>query len=798
MDPTLGHREVVSLNGWWHTHYDDGADWSGEAPLPSATPLDELPAHAPAIGWAHVEEHMESLKVPGTWSVSRPRFHGVVWHWRPLVVPEHLVGRRLHLRFGAVRLRAEVYLDRRLVGYDLDGHTPFQVEITGLVRAEHRHELELRVTNPGGVGIGEPSGVLVWDGLRVPADHDFGGVWGDVSLIATLPAYLADLRADPAADLHGVQLRVRIDNAAPSRQGLLRLALWDADGQSVADWEGVLSLPVGVSRQEIHLAIPAPRLWSPADPHLYTLRAELETDGLVDALEVPWGLRRVEVRDGGLWLNGAPFQVIAARTAGWYPENLAFPDRAMAREEAASARAVGVNTLVAVEQEATPALLAAADAAGLLVFQGLAGAWARPGDAPNALGRRLLGERLRRLIQRDANHPSVVCWHLSDDAGLRALAAEEDPTRPCSMVTLYVDGADGAQRHVIQVGGQVTLRQVECAPWLPDLPAVVRRYGDRSLSDPVGARWRAWLQALRKDWATYGMGAAFADLETFCQATQALATEATDRAVAAHGPGSGILAGPWALDGTQGACGLVDFHRAVPAGRMQRPQAGAYAVDAGARRAEEAALVIEVDAAVLDPQNLLQPLRARWGRLWRAPAEGRGPERLLLGGWPGEQAGDLLRAANDAGARVLWLLEDIGAREAAATGGLLAALGLVDEPDALMRLLPPPWGSWLWGYTHPLLRGVAEPGLWDHRQTGLRPRRAFRGLGGETIAAGCSLAGPQGSLDVPRVGATLVRVPLGRGKLVLCTLPVAGAAREGLPATERLLGNLLHWLAGKG
>ena len=186
-------RYILDLNGWWHTWFDTAAQWRSEAPADPRTPPERLTPHAPSAGWEGMDEGMESLRVPGTWAESRPGYRGVAWHWRPLVVPGEYAEHTLRLRFEGVRLRAEVYLDRRLIGHDLDGLTPFEIDVTDLVRPDRRHELALRVTNPGGTLPGQGPQPFAWAGEVLPPSHDVGGIWGDVSLVATPPAYLRDV-----------------------------------------------------------------------------------------------------------------------------------------------------------------------------------------------------------------------------------------------------------------------------------------------------------------------------------------------------------------------------------------------------------------------------------------------------------------------------------------------------------------------------------------------------------------------------------------------------------------------------
>lgn len=47
-------------------------------------------------------------------------------------------------------MRAEVYLDGKLVAYDLIGETPFHVDITDEAKPGTEQLLAIRVTNPGG------------------------------------------------------------------------------------------------------------------------------------------------------------------------------------------------------------------------------------------------------------------------------------------------------------------------------------------------------------------------------------------------------------------------------------------------------------------------------------------------------------------------------------------------------------------------------------------------------------------------------------------------------------------------
>ena len=59
-------------------------------------------------------------------------YQGVSWWWRTLHIPEN-VGPRIVLRFESQRHRAEIFVDHQLVGYDVIGGTPFEVDLTGFL-----------------------------------------------------------------------------------------------------------------------------------------------------------------------------------------------------------------------------------------------------------------------------------------------------------------------------------------------------------------------------------------------------------------------------------------------------------------------------------------------------------------------------------------------------------------------------------------------------------------------------------------------------------------------------------------
>ena len=159
-DKTAG-RYTLSLDGGeWHLWQDKQAEWKNDKLfLPEdATDLSLLPVNVPTGGWEQLNPaNATAVQVPGTVEEyctvsSRPSPDdgaGVSWWFRTIKLPATLKGRRVLIHFESVRMRAEIYLDRKLVGYDMIGESPFDVDITEAVKPGEEQLLAVRVTLAG-------------------------------------------------------------------------------------------------------------------------------------------------------------------------------------------------------------------------------------------------------------------------------------------------------------------------------------------------------------------------------------------------------------------------------------------------------------------------------------------------------------------------------------------------------------------------------------------------------------------------------------------------------------------------
>ena len=131
-------RRTIDLTGdGWRLWRDTEAEWEHDTLYLPPVDQEILPVRPPSGGWAALDEIGTDVHVPGTVEEHHWRedgdCRGVSWWWRTINLPADIAGARVLLQFDSVRLRAEVFLDQRLVGYDVIGNTPFEIDLTGQV-----------------------------------------------------------------------------------------------------------------------------------------------------------------------------------------------------------------------------------------------------------------------------------------------------------------------------------------------------------------------------------------------------------------------------------------------------------------------------------------------------------------------------------------------------------------------------------------------------------------------------------------------------------------------------------------
>ncbi|WP_316745594.1 sugar-binding domain-containing protein [Streptomyces sp. MK7] len=383
----------------------------------------------------------QRITVPFAWETPAS---GIAAHWlqtawyrRTFTVPADWTGRRVVLHFGAVHHKATVWVNGTEVAHHEGGYTPFSADVTDAL-GDGEQLLVVRVHAPA-----DKLDIAHGKQRSMPRDDYDGvcftpssGIWQSVWLEHRPATHLAALRLRPTGDLTGIAVEASVHG--PHTDGaVLRLRVRGEDTAVTTDVG-----PEGRVRAE--LLLPAPRLWSPQDPHLYHVEAELTSADGTDHATGYTGLRSVTVDGETLLLNGERLFVRGVLDQGYWPETgITPPDDAALRRDLELAAAAGYNLVRKHLKLEDPRFVHHADTLGMLL-------WAEPASPGrfSPASTAAFAEQIEPMVERDGNSPAIVIWGLyneewgldwdipGDPAKQRAAADAYDrlkaldPTRP--------------------------------------------------------------------------------------------------------------------------------------------------------------------------------------------------------------------------------------------------------------------------------------------------------------------------------------------------------------------------------
>ena len=363
-------------------------------------------------------DNSSSLKVPGDWNTQTDQlffYEGTIWYKKSFDY-ERRPDTRLFVYFGAANYQADVYLNGQKLGQHEGGFTPFNFEITNLVKSTGNF-LIVKVDNKRRRDA-VPTLMTDW--------WNYGGLTRDVKLVETPATFVHDYiiqlekgsrqRITGWVRLVGKKLNQRITVRIPEAN-ISRSFTTDTSGSAVIDFNANLTL------------------WSPENPKLYDVTIEGETDQVRDQI----GFRSIETKGTDILLNGRP---IFLRGVCIHEEAPVRGGRAYSPEDARRllgwAKELGANFVRLAHYPHNEFMIREADRMGIMVWSEIPVYWTilweNPATFENARN------QLTEMIARDKNRAAVVIWSVANetplsDARLSFLkrliehARSQDPTR---------------------------------------------------------------------------------------------------------------------------------------------------------------------------------------------------------------------------------------------------------------------------------------------------------------------------------------------------------------------------------
>lgn len=338
----------------------------------------------------------ETLKVPGDWNTQSDQlffYEGTVWYKKSFDY-QPKPDTRVFVHFGAANYEAIVYLNGEKVGQHEGGFTPFNFEITKLVR-DRDNFLVVKVDNKRRRDA-VPTLMTDW--------WNYGGLTRNVQLVET-PAtfvrdYLVQLQKGTTDRVRGW---VKLDGARVGQRVGIRIPEASVSRSFPTDANGVAAIDFTANL----------KLWSPEDPKLYEVLIEAETDRVRDLI----GFRSIETRGTDILLNGRP---IFLRGICMHEEAPFRGGRAYSRADAQKllgwARDLGANFVRLAHYPHNEFTIREADRLGILLWSEIPVYWTILWDNPATYEN--ARNQLSEMIARDRNRAAVVIWSVANETPL--------------------------------------------------------------------------------------------------------------------------------------------------------------------------------------------------------------------------------------------------------------------------------------------------------------------------------------------------------------------------------------------
>ncbi|KAJ0416471.1 glycosyl hydrolases family 2, TIM barrel domain-containing protein [Aspergillus carlsbadensis] len=507
-----------SLNGSWKFHHAlspfEAPDW------PAADP-----------------ELWDDITVPGMWQLQgygHPQYTNVNYpfpvdppnvpienetgsYWRKFTVPRSwdASGHTVRLRFEGVDSAYHVWINGTQVGYSQGSRNAAEFDITGLLQT----------------GKGAPNTIAVrvykyCDGTYIE-DQDqwwLSGIFRDVYLIAFPRAGILDFTITTNLNDAFTHADVKATLQTHGDAGQVNLKLLSPNGKLLREVAGRDQVTIPVSGADL-------KLWSAEEPELYTVLLSCGEQLIPQRI----GIRRIEVQNGNILLNGQPIMFYGVNRHEHHPLLGRTVPYEFMRRDLIIMKQNNINAVRTSHYPNDPRMYEVADELGLYVIneadlechgfykperQRLAATGvqmgrdefreqvyvnSRPWTSDNPKWKEAYLDRAEQLVERFKNSTSTIIWSLGNEAfygqNLGAMynwTKQRDPTR-----LVHYEGDQEAITADFYSSMYQTIDELkELAAKHTDRPLILCEYGHAMGNGPGGLK--DYIEVFRREKAIQG------------------------------------------------------------------------------------------------------------------------------------------------------------------------------------------------------------------------------------------------------------------------------------------------------
>lgn len=415
--PLLYRKDWTNLNGEWDFAFDDENIGLSE-------------------GWQSGFEPGRSICVPFSYEtkasgIGDETVHETVWYQKRISTETVAETETVLLHFEGCDYRASVYANGILLGTHTGGYARFSFDLAPALPAKEvllviRAEDSLSQKQPRGKQRYKPES---WGCWYVQTTGIWKTVWYERVSKARVTSL--DILPDPATG----EVKFLTSQTDPSAK--LYVSVYENE-RMIAGTEGT------------KLTVPSPKLWSPKDPFLYTVRAELYLEGKrTDTVQSYFGFRTITWNQSGLQINGCRTYLRMVLDQGYWPDSgLTPPDTGALMTDLDAVERYGYNGVRKHQKIEDERFLYLCDIRGILVFSEMAAAYAYDEEADTEFCR-----QWNEIVLQNRRHPCIIAWVPFNESwgvgGIRSDKQQQDFVNRVAAITKSLD----PQRPVVSNDG---------------------------------------------------------------------------------------------------------------------------------------------------------------------------------------------------------------------------------------------------------------------------------------------------------------------------------------------------------
>lgn len=363
---------------------------------------------------------------------------------RNFTVPQDWDGREVFLHFDGVKSAMYVWVNGQKVGYSQGSMTPAEFNITQyLNKGKNSIAVEVYRWSDGSY-------------LECQDMWRLSGIYRDVYLYTTPDYHIRDFKVNTKLynQYQNAELEVTayLENLGKENKKnySLEMSLFDANGNYVNSEilekrSRQLIFPQAKPVFRLSSFVNNPKLWSAEEPNLYKLLLTLKNENgkVEEVISTEIGFREVKIEDGQLKVNGKAIYIKGVNRHEHDPDFGRAVPRSRMVQDIKLMKQHNVNTVRTCHYPNNPYFYKLCDQYGIYVIdEANIESHGQGYDAAETFANKpewveAHVDRVRSMVERDKNHPSVIIWSLGNEAGhgVGIDAAHEcantiDPSRP--------------------------------------------------------------------------------------------------------------------------------------------------------------------------------------------------------------------------------------------------------------------------------------------------------------------------------------------------------------------------------